>query len=489
VTLRKAIEAALPFVEKSFTDRPLIEARLRMTIGTSFWHLGEHKKAESQFQRARELFTAQLGRDHLDTLASMNNLAESYRALGWHAEAFKLREETLQLRKAKLGPDHPDTLESMMNLARSYGADGQYAEALKLLKETLQLQKAKLGPDHRRTLRSMDYLALAYASLGRHGEALKLLEESLQLQKAKLGTDHSYTLLSMENLALNYAARGRHAEALKLHEETLQLCKAKLGPDHPQTAKTIYNIACVHALMIPKSKNPTQQTNLAMDWLKKAVSAGSLDVILMKKDTDLDPLRGREDFKKLMTEALKLREETLQLRIADLGPDHPDKLPSMNTLAESYAALGRHAEALKLHEETLQLRKAKLGPDYPDTLTSMNNLASCYAALGRHADALKLYEEALELSKRRADHFIMPSFMYNIACTHAQMIPKSKNPTHQGDLAMDWLKKSVFAHAIVPDSMIEMMKKDESLDPLRGREDFKKLMADLEAEKKATKEE
>src|SRR6185295_3813376 len=36
VTLRRAVESALPFVEASFTKEPLIEARLRMTLGTSF---------------------------------------------------------------------------------------------------------------------------------------------------------------------------------------------------------------------------------------------------------------------------------------------------------------------------------------------------------------------------------------------------------------------------------------------------------------------
>ena len=82
-------------------------------------------------------------------------------------------------------------------------------------------------------------------------------------------------------------------------------------------------------------------------------------------------------------DASKLREETLALQKAKLGPDHPDTLASMNNLANSYAALGRHAEALKLREETLALQKAKLGPDHPDTLTSMNNLASSYAELGR----------------------------------------------------------------------------------------------------------
>ena len=77
-------------------------------------------------------------------------------------------------------------------------------------------------------------------------------------------------------------------------------------------------------------------------------------------------------------DALKLHEETLALRKAKLGPDHPDTLRSMNNLANSYSALGRHADALKLREETLALRKAKLGPDHPDTLESMNNLANSY---------------------------------------------------------------------------------------------------------------
>src|SRR5262249_35206835 len=41
---------------------------------------------------------------------------------------------------------------------------------------------------------------------------------------------------------------------------------------------------------------------------------------------------------------------------------------------------GRHADALKLREETLALRKAKLGPDDPDTLDSMSALAGCLAS-------------------------------------------------------------------------------------------------------------
>ena len=42
-----------------------------------------------------------------------------------------------------------------------------------------------------------------------------------------------------------------------------------------------------------------------MAWLRKAVAAGYKNVDHMKKDTDLDPLRSREDFKKLLAELVK----------------------------------------------------------------------------------------------------------------------------------------------------------------------------------------
>ena len=56
---------------------------------------------------------------------------------------------------------------------------------------------------------------------------------------------------------------------------------------------------------------------------------------------------------------------------------------------------GRVDEALKLREETLALRKAKLGPDHPDTLSSHEQSGQQLRHLGRYAEALKLREETL----------------------------------------------------------------------------------------------
>jgi Tetratricopeptide repeat len=80
-----------------------------------------------------------------------------------------------------------------------------------------------------------------------------------------------------------------------------------------------------------------------------------------------------------------------------VGPDHPDTLMSMNSLANSYRDMGMPAEALKLYVETLALREAKLGPDHPDTLDTMNYLAASYQALGRWDEALAACDRAIAL--------------------------------------------------------------------------------------------
>ncbi|KAF2022905.1 hypothetical protein EK21DRAFT_82028, partial [Setomelanomma holmii] len=59
-----------------------------------------------------------LGADHLDTLASMNNLAYTQRSLGREVEAISLMRECVQLRQQRFRPNHPNLLSSSAALAQ-----------------------------------------------------------------------------------------------------------------------------------------------------------------------------------------------------------------------------------------------------------------------------------------------------------------------------------------------------------------------------------
>jgi serine/threonine protein kinase/tetratricopeptide (TPR) repeat protein len=477
VTLRTAVEAALPFVETSFREQPNIEAHLRMTLGIAYLNLGEASKAAEQCQKARILFTQHSGPEHPDTLASMSNLARCYADLGRYTDAFQLREETLALLKATLGPNHPETLASMRELADSYRDLGKHAEALNLNERTLKLSQAKLGPDHPDTLRTMVSLANNYEDHGRNSDALELREKTLALVKVKMGRDHSNTLVCMNNLANSYNRLGRHAEALKLYEETLDLCKAKLGPDHPHTLMAKYNLA-------------EGYTRLNHD-----------------------------------AEALKLYEETLVLYKTKLGHDHPGTLRTMGALAGAQDSLGEYVDALKLSQETLALSEGKLGPDHPQTLLTMWRVVRSLRHLNRAAEAEALIEECLKRAEGkvvdpkmiidmktiqlipRIRHFeqtkdasgcrataemferLQPSSAYDLyhaACFRAitakvvKFDPKTpaadadRLARDETDRAMAWLTQAIAAGH----KDVALIQQDQDLNALRDRDDFKKLVAE-----------
>jgi serine/threonine protein kinase/tetratricopeptide (TPR) repeat protein len=479
VSLAEALRAAAPFVATSFADQPLIEARLRLTLGQSFWYLGESQLAADQHQLARGLYTRALGPDHPDTLRSLNALANSYLDLGRYAEALQLKEETMAMCRVRLGPEHPNTLSSLNNLAVGYTALGRHAEALKVHEEVLALRTSRLGLTHPDTLQSRHNLAIAYDAVGRRAEALRVRVETLALRQARLGRSHPDALASMDDLATSYDAVGRHGDAMKLREETLALRKAGIGPGHPDTLRTMNNLAVCYGAV------------------------------------------GRH------ADAVGLYEETLALRKGKLGPDHPETLMSMHNLAFGYDALGRSADALKLREETLALRRIRLGPDHPHTLRSMWSLADSLVKLGRGAEAVPVIDECV---RRAADKGraaagkgcchadLLPGVMvlrlrhfetardaagcrqtaemwenlkrtdadslYDAACMRAVAAAVSRATDNSpagreraaadADRAMARLKEAVAAGY----EDVAHVKQDQDLNALRGRADFVKLLAD-----------
>jgi serine/threonine protein kinase len=417
ITLRRAIEAALPFVEHVFRQQPLIEARLRMTLGTSFYYLGDVEIAADQFSAARTIYARHLSPDDPRTLMSTSDLATSYSDLGCIAEALELREEVVELCKAKLGLDHPHTLMSTSNLATSYSELDRHAEALALRQEVLRLTNAGLGPEHPDTLKSMNNLANSYSALGRHADALRLEEGVLKLLKEKAGPEHPDTLKSMNNLAASYSALGRHTEALVLWEETLRLRKSKLGPDHPDTLSSMGNLAVSYsdlgrladALRLEEEVLRQLRDKVGREHPRTIRSMSNLATSYFAAGRHVD--------------ALELNEQVVRLRKDKLGPDHPDTLASMNNLANSYSELGRHADALKLNEEAMRLMQTKLGPEHSDTITSMVNLAASYSDMGRHVDALRVLEEVVRLRENELgpDHPYTLLGMWGVAASRANV--------------------------------------------------------------------
>lgn len=99
--------------------------------------------------------------------------------------------------------------------------------------------------------------------------------------------------------------------------------------------------------------------------------------------------------------AIPLLEETFKLRKAKFGPYDHATLESMTRLGIAYEGAGRRDLAMPLLEHSLKLKKAKLGPENQDTIGGIDTLAVAYLEAGRVDPAVSLFEEALKLSKSK----------------------------------------------------------------------------------------
>jgi len=95
------------------------------------------------------------------------------------------------------------------------------------------------------------------------------------------------------------------ALAKKEKQPAKAIAAADLLADNAKAPGDWYDAACGYALCIPladKAETKEKYAARAVELLRQAVAKGYKDVAQMKKDTDLDALRPRDDFKKLVAD-------------------------------------------------------------------------------------------------------------------------------------------------------------------------------------------
>jgi serine/threonine protein kinase len=222
LTVKEALDRAAAKIGERFRDQPLVEAAIRVVIGEAYGSLGENQSAVPHLERAVALRHKHLGRDHPDTLASMNTLANAYSWAGQFQKAIALRQRMLENRTAMLGPDHTDTLECMAGLATAYGMAGEWGTSVPLWKELLRKRTTIFGPTHPSTLGAMHQLAMNYRSLDRFAESMALHEKVLDGLKSIYGPEHDSMIWPMQTFAEVCQRAGKFDRADQLLRAVLE---------------------------------------------------------------------------------------------------------------------------------------------------------------------------------------------------------------------------------------------------------------------------
>jgi serine/threonine-protein kinase len=283
---------------------------------------GRRAEAERSYEEARRL-GERLVREHPEVTQYQDHLAGAYtnlgvfqRGSGRRAEAERSCGEARRLYE-QLAKQHPDVPEYQARLAEAYNnlgdlqrESGRRAEAERSLGEARRLRE-QLAKQHPDVPGYRVALGGTYGALGRlqrdSGHARVALDwnaKAIEAFQAALAADPNdaaarYWLRGANwDRAVALAYAGDYTQAVA---EANTLAQAK-----DVSADILYDMACVCSLSSAGVKNDAKLADRyatrAVELLRQAVAKGWKDIDHLKKDTDLDPLRSRDDYKQLMKE-------------------------------------------------------------------------------------------------------------------------------------------------------------------------------------------
>ncbi len=176
----------------------------------------------------------------------LNQTGEYLHYRGRYQKAELFYQQALAIWEKQLGPEHPQTAASLNNLAVLYDNEGKYALAEPLYQRVLAIWEKQLGPEDLLTAQCLYKLANLYRRQGRYPQAELLYQNALAIREKQLGPEHPDIAEVLHDFATCREAQDHAQEALSLYRHALAVREQKLGINHP---KTIETYTCLIALL------------------------------------------------------------------------------------------------------------------------------------------------------------------------------------------------------------------------------------------------
>jgi serine/threonine protein kinase/Tfp pilus assembly protein PilF len=245
VTVREVLDGAAKTIGDGFQDQPLIQARLRQTIGNTYRRLGEYAPAESLVEDALRVRAARLAAEDPQLLDTRAVLGELYREQGRFDDAEAILIQALHAAPRITGDNAEQVVPAMNTLSAAYLGQGKVAAAESLAAAVLQEGLPVLSEEHREIRKAMNNLATLYANQGRYDEAIEMLRRVLAIDSRTLGPEHPDVLLRMSNLAVAQKKQGHLAAAESLYVRVAEVRERVLGGGHANTLTSKNNLAAL----------------------------------------------------------------------------------------------------------------------------------------------------------------------------------------------------------------------------------------------------
>jgi tetratricopeptide (TPR) repeat protein len=396
-------------------------------IAASLHSLGWLHHERGNYPRAVELYreglALRLKQAPPDQVAISNgefNLGWALGEIEHSVEAEQLFKSCLKRRLAAFGADHRQTAGAKMGLAGVYLDTERYAEANVLVEQIVgTLRKISEDPLLPNALAWFQEGVIRSLVWNDHIGAEKKLRASLELTRKKLGLRHPYVTMPMVQLAIILESRGRahDAEAQALYEEALGIVEERVGLGHPKALIAVRNLTRVQQRRgLGKEAEAYYEKVLATYRERFGPASPFVADVLYDYADLLGPAR-RDRYEKVLQEAMDI------YRAAE-GLPRRRRGPCLNLLGVYRFREGNHAEAERLFRESLGVVSQQ--PYAPAALRVRvrGNAAHALLAQGKAsgevdtwlAEAEKLLPRVRALERRDLAHGIVYS-----RCTYLRL--------------------------------------------------------------------
>jgi tetratricopeptide (TPR) repeat protein len=224
--------------------------------------------------------------------------------LGKRPEAEVQYRQALAIRE-KLAADFPDVPQYQIdlggiccNLGHLVRDSGRPSDSLPWFEKAIRTLSVVYEKE-RQLVEAKEFLRNSHAGRASAHDRLHKLSEAVK------DWDKAIELTpKAEQATYRIARAATRVKADHVAETVAEVAELMKQPGAP--GPILYDFACFYAIASAKSTDNKQPyADRAIDLLQQAIKAGYHDAAHMKKDTDLDPLRERDDFKKLLADLEK----------------------------------------------------------------------------------------------------------------------------------------------------------------------------------------
>jgi tetratricopeptide (TPR) repeat protein len=239
ITVREALDRASEQLnsDQYSAPHPVVLAELHGAVGEVYRSVGVHDRAEIHIQKSLDLHSSLNGPNQPGALTARHNLAALYIDMGRAAEAEQLYRGVLAVRQSKLGRDHTDTLLTIDQLALALERQQdptKFDEAERLLRQNLEDRTKLQGRGHEDTLDTMLALANLLIKRQKWGEAEPFLTECHTEMRLVRGPKHPRCVAATNSLIELLRHQGKKDEMVRMSAQNLGDAVAAYGKEHPQ---------------------------------------------------------------------------------------------------------------------------------------------------------------------------------------------------------------------------------------------------------------